>query len=234
MNWTEPEFRFRKPAARRTVVLDESDFDDFENILLEAYEETKANYTMLNKYTRTMLITLKLVLQSGYGEEMSRSIPDILMTTFLMFCGWIYSTYVFILISNVMVASASSESKFDEISKEIEAFGEAKNLSDELKSRIQTYIKYKYDENYFNEDAIELTTPENLRKEIMMHSCANLVAKVPLFRDLPPSVLVDIVSCLKLEIFFPQDVIIRHGTVGDSMYFIAFGTVAIYSPTGKV
>lgn len=66
-----------------------------------------------------------------------------------------------------------------------------------------------------------------------MHSCRKLVENVVFFKNLPLTLLVRIVSCLKQEIFLTNDVIVRAKTVGDSMYFIASGTVAIYTVSGK-
>lgn len=210
------------------------DFEAVENLLLDELKEIVGNYTLINKYTRTMMITLKLVLQSGYGDETSDSIPNMLVTTFLMFAGWIYSTYLLVLISNVLLASANSENKYEEISNELDAFCDSKRLSNELRMKIKTVFKYKFHEHYFNEDAIKESTPANLSKKIMMHACSNLVERVALFRDLPQLLLEKIIRCLKLEIFFPGDVILEAGKVGDSMYFIVFGTAAIYSAHGKL
>lgn len=72
--WEEEELLPSKFDYRRVQVLDEIEFESVENLLLQDLEETVGNYTMTNKYTRTMMITLKLVLQSGYGSETSDSI----------------------------------------------------------------------------------------------------------------------------------------------------------------
>lgn len=181
-----------------------------------------------------MMVTLKLLLQSGYGEETSDSTINMLMTTFIMFAGWIYCGYVLILVSNVLMASDNSENKFEEMSREIDAFCEEKALTEKLTDRIKTFYKYKFKTHYFNENAIERSTPANLRKEIMMITCSSLVAKVSLFKEIPKILLENIINCLKLEIFFPDDVIIHANTIGDGMFFIAFGTAAIYSPSGSM
>lgn len=138
-----------------------------------------------------------------------------------------------ILISNVFMASANSENKFEEMSLEIRAFCKAKNLSKPLTDKIKKFYRYKFQTHYFNETAINSSTPANLRKEIMMQSCSTLVAKVPLFQEIPQLLLENIISCLTLEVYFPNDVIIKADTMGDSMYFIAFGTAAIFSSSGE-
>lgn len=224
--------RFNVQESFETV--DTVEFEAIENLILDGLDDIFNNYTLTNKYTRTMMITLKLVFQSGYGTETSDSIPNMLMTTFLMFSGSIYTTFVLILISNVILASANSENKYEEIFTEIGAFCDSKCLSSELTMKIKTVFKYKFKEQYFNEVAIKESTPANLSKEIKLHSCSHLVERVALFKDLPQLLLENIIRCLKLEIFFPNDVIVKAGAVGDAMFFIAFGTAAIYSPTGKL
>lgn len=66
-----------------------------------------------------------------------------------------------------------------------------------------------------------------------MHSCKNLVENVNFFKNLPMTLLIRIVSCLKSEIFLDNDVIIKANTVGDCMYFISTGTVAVYTKSGR-
>lgn len=66
-----------------------------------------------------------------------------------------------------------------------------------------------------------------------MHACRKLVENVIFFRNLPLNLLVRIISCLKIEVFLVNDIIIRANTPGASMYFISTGTVAIYTKSGK-
>ena len=238
IDWREPR-EISKFNVRR---LDFADDLNYENCIEEMvqsdallYEAVSSNYTIFNKYTRSLMITLKLALQSGYGTETSDSTINILMTSFILFAGWIYCTYILILISNIIKASSVSTNKFQEIMNEIEVFAESKGLSPHLKDKMRTYIERKFQKRYFNEQAINKyvqTTAECLKKEIMMHSCSGLVSKVSLFKDLPMPLLRNIISCLKFEIYFPDEVIIEASTIGDSMFFIAYGTAVVISTTG--
>lgn len=72
-----------------------------------------------------------------------------------------------------------------------------------------------------------------MRQEIRMHSCRKLVENVPFFNNIPLTLLARIVALMKSEIFLTNDVIVRANTPGDCMYFIATGTVAVYTPSGK-
>lgn len=154
------------------------------------------------------------------------------MSTLIMLGGWIYFTYVMVIIFNIFVASSISENKFEEMLREVEAYCDSKNLSTALRDRINTFLKRKFHKHYFNEEAIKKSTPSCLHKEIMINKCSNLVARVPLFKEIPQVLLEKIINCLQFEIYFPDDVIIQANTVGDSMYFLAYGTASIVSVTG--
>lgn len=203
----------------------------------ETFQETVTKYTILNKYTRSILVTLKLALQAGFGQKDSESLIDMSMTAAIMIGGWIYCTYVLILTSNIIFASTTTEIKFQEVMNGIKVFTESKGLSPRLTAKLTAYVERKFQKRFFNEEAIDLyvqSTAECLKKEIMMRSCSRLLTKVPLFKDIPISVLENIVTCLKFEIYFPKEIIIEANAVGDSMYFIAYGTAEVISPTGEI
>lgn len=70
-------------------------------------------------------------------------------------------------------------------------------------------------------------------QELMLHRSRKLVEKVTLFKDLPESVVSRIALSLRTEVFLANDIVIKAGTTGNTMYFIASGTVAIYTSLGK-
>ena len=65
-----------------------------------------------------------------------------------------------------------------------------------------------------------------------MHSCRKLVENVQFFQNLPLPLIIRIVSALITEVFLVNDVIIKVGTHGECMYFIASGSVAVYTKSG--
>lgn len=72
-----------------------------------------------------------------------------------------------------------------------------------------------------------------LFQAILMHTCENFLQTVGLFRDLPTTLLYRIVLSLKVEYYLPKDLIVQVGDIGDAMYFIFTGTVAVYTKEGK-
>lgn len=66
-----------------------------------------------------------------------------------------------------------------------------------------------------------------------MHSCRKLVENVAFFKNLPLALIVRIVSSLRSEVYLINDVIVKANTPGNSMFFIATGTVAVFTNSGR-
>lgn len=77
-----------------------------------------------------------------------------------------------------------------------------------------------------------MLSSEELRDEIRLHTCRTLVHKVKLFEELPANVVGTVLGCLKPEVYLSNDLVVKAGDIGDCMYFIATGTVAVYSLKG--
>lgn len=54
-----------------------------------------------------------------------------------------------------------------------------------------------------------------------------------IFKDLPDEVLIEISKKMESEIYLPNDIIVKAGSEGRSMYFLASGTVAVFTANGK-
>lgn len=66
-----------------------------------------------------------------------------------------------------------------------------------------------------------------------MHSCVKLMQNVEFFKHLPESLFPQILMLLNAEIFLANDTLVKAGTIGDALYFIISGTVAVYNRDGK-
>lgn len=60
-----------------------------------------------------------------------------------------------------------------------------------------------------------------------------LIDSVKIFEDLPRNILNQVLVSLRPEIFLPHEQIIKAGGVGDTIYFLASGTVAVSTPSGR-
>lgn len=94
----------------------------------------------------------------------------------------------------------------------------------------------------FDEASILDELSSNLRQEVINYNCRHLVGAVPVsfqpqvpnyrlfqfFRDADPEFVSAIVQNLRFEVFQPNDVIIKEGSIGKKMYFIQHGVVKVW------
>lgn len=161
------------------------------------------------------------------------------------------------MIIRVRMAIKEPMSKFQEIINQVLAYVNQKQLPKHIKIRLIAYYYHRFRKNYFREKTIMLTLSGNeifnfkipyiflpvinisifdleyLRQEIALESCHRLVENVSMFRNLPKTILRNIVKNLKFELYLPNDVIVKAGAHGDCMFFLSAGTVAVLTPTGK-
>jgi CRP-like cAMP-binding protein len=185
------------------------------------------------QYLICLLRSIAIFLSAGLRSAVPTSNDDILMVIILQMVGAIM---ICILISRVMIyyhTIRSSQIRFQDITAEVRCYMQRRQLSRLQQFRIMTFYEYRYQHKYFRESVILITLSTQMRQEIRMHTCRKLVENVTFFDNLPFALLARIVGLLKSEIFLTNDVIVRVNQPGDCMYFIASGTVAIYTATGK-
>lgn len=65
-----------------------------------------------------------------------------------------------------------------------------------------------------------------------MHTCNRFIQKVKLLNGLSANLIGELMSYLKPEAYLANDLIAQAGDIGDCVFFIAYGTVAVYSLKG--
>ncbi|EAT44677.1 AAEL003999-PA, partial [Aedes aegypti] len=190
------------------------------------------NATIFERYLGSMKSTVKICLQAGRDEDAGLHFINNILTSFLLLGGWIWFTYILLSMVRLIVSSEMSQTKYEEFVNEIRAYAFNKRLSDDFKSRMLRHLNCRYRRHYFNSTAILKTMSDNLRRSIQMDNCYHLLRYVEMFRGLPRAIIEDIVDNLHFEIHLEGDKLIEAGTQGDSMFFIAYGTAAVYSAQG--
>ncbi|KAK9877517.1 hypothetical protein WA026_018625 [Henosepilachna vigintioctopunctata] len=174
-----------------------------------------------------------VIYTSWYTQENPGGIIEYSVVTAMWFCSKAIQFFILARTLQIMKGVNSSHQKYVEMERQLKEYMRDKQLPTYMKTRLLQYYDYRFQRNYFRESEILATISGQLRQEIIMHSCRQLVENVAFFKNLPINLLVRIVSCLRGEMYLINDVIVRANTPGDCMYFIASGTVAIYSTSGK-
>ncbi|XP_030744960.1 potassium/sodium hyperpolarization-activated cyclic nucleotide-gated channel 2-like [Sitophilus oryzae] len=184
---------------------------------------------IIGAYYRGSLI----IYNSSYGTDLPSTEAEVLLIWFGWYASSLFFIYILALIMEIMKGKTSAAHKYVEMEKQLKDYMRHKQLPMIMRSRILTYYEFRFQKSYFRENEILDTISEQLRQEINMHACRKLVENVIFFRNLPLNLLVRIISCLRIEVYLVNDIIIKANTPGTSMYFISTGTVAIYTKSGK-
>ncbi|XP_044758489.1 potassium/sodium hyperpolarization-activated cyclic nucleotide-gated channel 2-like isoform X2 [Coccinella septempunctata] len=176
-----------------------------------------------------------LVQTSEFMEEAIFNGPteEILLDFFNIIIGKIFTSAFAVIIISRIFERYTLETKYQAIMNQLNEFMKNKKLPLAMRDRLVQYYEHRYQKKYFKEEVITAILSENLRKEVNINVCRQLVNVVNIFSELPPNILSDVLGHLKAEVYLPNDIIIKAGTVGDCMYFLASGTVSVYTPSGR-
>ncbi|KAB0800754.1 hypothetical protein PPYR_06493 [Photinus pyralis] len=168
-----------------------------------------------------------------HGGKLPKTYIDLVLSISTSIIGYVLMAILLILILQYVCSGGSAESKYQEIVSQVQEYMRYKQLPCDIQNRIMTCYEYRFRKKYFREEVIKATMSDRLRREINVYNYRRLIDTVSLFKGVPDQVVVDIVNCLRHDIFLPNDIIMKANTIGDCMYFLSSGTVCVITPTGR-
>lgn len=112
----------------------------------------------------------------------------------------------------------------------IDEYMRSKKLPTAMKEKMKDYFYLRFANGKIQNESevLDLLSPV-LRREIKQYNSKEILKKIPLLSN-PASrdFAQDIACVIEAMIVFPNEVIIREGTMGDGMFFISSGVVEIY------
>lgn len=195
--------------------------------------EDAPNSHFVTRYLMCLYRALGHLLSITHEKDNPTKSEEILLAFVSYFFGKIYVTYFTIAILHQFLTYNSLRNKYYEILSQLQAYMSQKHLPMPMQSKVFTFYHYKFMGNFFKENDILSTLSEKLKSEINLNVCSKLVQNVQILRFLPSNMLDLVMANLKSEIYLPNDIIIKAGSIGDAMYFLANGTVAVWTPSGK-
>jgi voltage-gated potassium channel len=186
-------------------------------------------------YVRAAYWAVSTLFTVGYGDISARTPIQMAFAASVTICGVIFFGYV---ISNV----ASLVARLDQAREHhlasldsVEAFMWTNDIPQETRLRVRAYYRYLWLSRK-GTSATEAVAhlPPGLRAEIARHLNAEVVQKVPMFRDADPEFLEEILVRLANQVAVPGERLFATGEAGDAMYFIHRGEVDIVARDGRV
>ncbi|CAH0582881.1 unnamed protein product [Chrysodeixis includens] len=189
-------------------------------------------YSWEVRYNKAILITLSAFFGTGFTMFRSNEPEEIFCHAVIIVYAAMFMIFTLVFLIKSYLTLFGSSLRYHGLMNQVEEYMKYRQFPTHLKKRVLAFYQYRYQDRYFKEEADLNCLSEELRDEIKLHTCHTLVHKVKLFEGVPPSVVGTVLGCLHPEVYLSNDLVVRAGDIGDCMYFIATGTVAVYSIKG--
>jgi len=183
-----------------------------------------------DQYLRSLYWVTTTIATIGYGDYYPNhdSNLQIIYTIVVQIFGVGMYTFVIAnvssLVSNLDVARAAYQRHLEEVN----AFLRAQKVPSVLQERVRDYYSYLWEkQRSVSGKAVVEDLPPSLSLEILMHQNRGLVEKLDVFQGADEVFIREAVQRLKPRVYLPHEFIIRQGEVGDAMYFLTSGDLAV-------
>nr|XP_023014490.1 potassium/sodium hyperpolarization-activated cyclic nucleotide-gated channel 1-like isoform X2 [Leptinotarsa decemlineata] len=201
-------------------------------IFMDVQFDVDVRFWRDTKYSNYYSATLMILLVS-YGHSVLKHTHELVGVIIGILVGYCLQMFLFTQILQVWIKFSNARNKNESLFQQFTEYLKYKDLPVSLRKKFFSFYQFKFQNQFYNEAHINRMVSKILKQEILVYVTKNHVQRVEFFKDMPDAVLAKLVSRLKSEIYLANDVILTAGVAGNCMYFIYFGTVAIYSPGGR-
>lgn len=197
------------------------------------YEDTAfRDRNMESQFIVCMYRAVSTLFGTGFTDFQPRNVYDKVFLSFMCTFGCIIRCFLFVKLLEKLKCMQYHRYKSEEIMNQIHKYVRHKKLPPKIHDKFKKFYDFYYRGSYFPEEKIEACVSEQLKQDILMHNTRILTERVSFFSNLSSSVFQSIVSRLHREVVLEGEVVVACGEVGDAMYFIASGSLAMFSPSG--
>ncbi|XP_047504856.1 potassium/sodium hyperpolarization-activated cyclic nucleotide-gated channel 4-like isoform X1 [Pieris napi] len=189
-------------------------------------------FSICQKYLQAFFVCLSTFFGTGFSTYKVNNADEFVIHSCIILYASLFMVYTVVFLLKIYMTQYNSTMRYNGLINQVEAYMQQKQFPKPLKERVFTFYTYKYENKYYKEDAVLDCLSEQLGHEIVMHTCNRFIQKVKLLRGLAAHLMGELMSYLKPEEYLASDLIARAGDIGDCVYFIAYGTVAVYSLKG--
>ncbi|XP_011498917.1 PREDICTED: potassium/sodium hyperpolarization-activated cyclic nucleotide-gated channel 1-like [Ceratosolen solmsi marchali] len=188
--------------------------------------------TKMKKYILSMNRAMISLVSSEHYLDVATP-EDMIINFILSIIGKIGFIYLLSQFSRLITTLQSFNNERLKLLQQLQEYMQYKELPRVMQKRLLEYSNYWYKKNFIRDTHILSQVSEPLRKELIFHNYKRLLDNVKLFKYLPEPAIEKLIMFIKPELYLSNDIIVKSGTIGDTMYFIDSGTVAVYSSFGK-
>lgn len=158
---------------------------------------------------------------------------EYIMAISLYIIGKMLVAATWVIVISVIMDSKSSAMNYQAEINQLEAYLDHRRIPSKLSNKIKQFYMFKFKKNLFKESNIENLLSNRLKKEISLVINHSLLCTIPLLSLLTFDEFVKIQAHFKNEILTPHTIVFHSGDEAHYLYFLASGTVAVYTHSGK-
>ncbi|XP_066599460.1 potassium/sodium hyperpolarization-activated cyclic nucleotide-gated channel 2-like [Prorops nasuta] len=206
-------------------------FDKEKNSWIYSEYMTKRK-TRTQKYMLCLNKAIIALTGSSHFIE-TKATVDIVVNLVLTIIGTIIFIYLLVELLQLMTTFHSSAKRNLKNIQQLREYMRYKELPNSLQKKLLTYCEFKNKRGFERNRQIAMHVSPCLRSELICHDHRKLLHSIPLFQYLPKSVLPYLAAIVRTKVYLADDSLLVSGSVGNVLFYIVSGTVAVYNTAGE-
>ena len=181
-------------------------------------------------YSYSMYWAVTTLTTTGYGDITPQNSTEMIYGMFIMALGKLYFGFILGTIASSLANALSQEVRYKERVESIIEYIKDQGVAEQLQSRIIRYYEYLWMRNK-GVDGVDLFTdmPMTLQAEVSLGINADVISKVPLFKNSDDGFMRMLSLVIKPYLYLPKEYIVQKGDIGKEMFIIHRGVVEVVS-----
>lgn len=184
---------------------------------------------LTDKYLQCLWFALGVLLAPSYTPEiMPATRMEVVFISILIVVGAVVFAIVIGTVSTLLVSKQLLETKVDRQLAELKEYLQTKNVPKTLRYQIKQFMEklYQARTGYDPTEVLE-SLPPALRNKLMDHMYRKLLLRMPMFRNCPSQVILELCLVIKPYTVIEDDVVFAQNMLAEEMYFVRSGKVQI-------
>lgn len=203
------KWMYRFDILLRTIMLvhwTASFYNHLAKRYVDDYIEEMSGRSTWVVYSLCLYYVTGIMSSSGQSNLVFDDYDHEMISACLMIMGCVFQIYMIIKVITTTEMRFGHKLAFGEKLNEAKCFMIDKRLPRVVRDKIYMFMMSKLCMLNYSEKKIMTRLNDHLRKEIKMHKCEKLLMKVPTFKKIPMTILVQIVDFLVQDTYLPGDV----------------------------